>query len=241
MVKSFVPYKKRPYKKGKKSQCLSLNKVKSVIKSTALKNIETKRSTRHLENQNLNHNVTYYIDNLLRTEEGTSNPSGSSLVNNRVGNQVLGRGIGVKLWISNKTDRPNVMYKIFVFRHPTRIIASGMNDTIFWQGIDGTGGTMNRMIDHVAGNRVTLLKTITIEPNKEANYSQNPEKFEKSRLVDFYVPLKNKKIWYNMDNSMTPSFSDVAMAIVAYDAYGTLQTDIVASFAYNIRFYFKDP
>ena len=60
-------------------------------------------------------------------------------------------------------------------------------------------------------------------------------------MLNFYVPLKNRKVKYNTDNGVVPSFKDMALAIVAYDAFGTLQTDIIASFAYNIRFYFKDP
>lgn len=237
-VKAKRPYKKRVYKRKPKPSMKSLT---SMVKNVALAQTETKRSTRSVENQQLRHNTTYYIDNLLKTEQGDTNPSSNSTVNNRVGNEVVARGLGIKLWISNKVDRPNVMYKVFVIRHPTRLISTGMTDAIFWQGTDGLGGQMNRMIDHVAGNRVTILKSFTFQPTKEANYSQNPEKFEKSRLLDFYIPLKNKKIWYNTDNGIVPSFSDIALAIVPYDAYGTLTTDILASFAYNIRFYFKDP
>lgn len=236
--KTTRPYKKRVYKRKPKS---SMRSVTSMVKSISLAQTETKRSTRHAENINLSHNVTYYIDNLFKTEEGQTNPSGTSIVNNRIGNEVIARGLAIKLWISNKVDRPNVMYKVLLLEHPTRLISSTMNDTVVWQGVDGLGGTMNRMIDHVASNRVKVVKSFTLQPNKESNYSQNPVKYEKSRLLDFYVPLKNRKIWYNTDNGVVASFKDMALAIVAYDAYGTLQTDILASFAYNIRFYFKDP
>lgn len=231
-------YRKKPYAKKK---VFRKTKLTSMVKNIALKASETKRSTRHAENVFLNHNTTYYIDNLFKTEEGTTNPSGTSIVNNRVGNEVIGRGLGIKLWISNKIDRPNVMYKILLIEHPTRLVGTGMNDSILWQGVDGYGGVMNRMIDHVANNRVRVIKSFTFQPNKEANYSQNPAKYEKSRLVDFYVPLKNRKIMYNLDNGYVASFKDMALCVLAYDAYGTLQTDTLASFAYNIRFYFKDP
>lgn len=215
-------------------------RLSTVIKNIALKQCETKRSNFYNENINLSHNVTYYIDNLMRTEEGGTNPTGG-FVNNRVGNAVTARGLSVKLWISNKVDRPNVMYKIFLVSHPTRLVSSTLNDTVFWQGLDGTGSTMNRMMDHVAINRVKILKALQIGPSHEANYSQNPDKHEKSRLVQFYVSLRNKNVMYNADNAQMPAFSTLALAIVPYDSYGSLQTDIVASFAYNIRFYFKDP
>lgn len=227
---------RRVYRKKTNSKTLT-NRIKAI----SLKQCETKRSTRHAENINLSHNVTYYIDNLFKTEQGTTNPSGTSIVNNRVGNEVIARGLGIKLWISNKSDRPNVMYKVLLVQHPTRLVGTGMNDAILWQGVDGYGGVMNRMIDHTAVNRVKVIKSFTFQPTKEANYSQNPEKFEKSRLLDFYVPLNNRKVTYNLDNGYVSSFSDMALCLVAYDAYGTLQTDILGSFAYNIRFYFKDP
>lgn len=217
--------------------------VARMMKSVALKQCETKRSTFQQEDRQLAHNVTDYVPNFLRTSQGLQNPSGVQPEGNRVGQEVIGRGVAFKFWISNKADRPNVMYKIFIFQYPTRYVENNpLQDTLFWQGGDGQGSTMNRMIDHAAVNRVKLLATRIIKPAHEANYSSNNEQQrEKSHLVDIYVKLNNRKIMYNENDGTQPMFNDIGFAIVAYDAFGTAMTDVLASYAYNARFYYKDP
>lgn len=218
-------------------------KLTKMMKTVSLKTAETKRSTFSEENVSLAHNMTYYIPNLLKTSQGLLNPSGLNNADNRVGQELIARGMSFKLWISNKADRPNVMYRIIVFEYPTRYVeATSLNDGLFWQGANGQGSQMNRMIDHVAVNRVKILAERKIIPTREANYSSNNEQQrEKSHLVEMYVPMNNKKILYNENEGTQPMFNDVGLALVAYDAYGTALSDILATFANNIRFYFKDP
>ncbi len=51
---------------------------------------------------------------------------------------------------------------------------------------------------------------------------------------------KVKKIKYD-EGGTAPKFKDIGFALVAYDAFGTLQTDNIASFAWNAKLSFKDP
>ena len=64
---------------------------------------------------------------------------------------------------------------------------------------------------------------------------------EAHRYVKFFLPLNNANIHYIADDSGTPRNYDYGFAVIPYDSYGTLTTDVIASFAYNAKFYFKDP
>ena len=65
---------------------------------------------------------------------------------------------------------------------------------------------------------------------------------EHSCIRQFYIPLKNMKIKYAQSTSTgKPKFFDYGMAIVAYDAYGTAETDNIASYGWSYKLYFKDP
>lgn len=232
-----------PLQPGKKSAAVPKTKPKltQMIKTVALKQCETKRSSKYQENVELYHNQSYYQTNLLNTTQGKENPSGANELGKRVGQEVLAKGLSLKLWISNKGDRPNVMYKIIVFKYPTRGTLI-VGDAMIWQGTDGAGGMMNRMIDSVATNRVHVLCERMILPEKESDFSAGGElDREKSHYRDIYIPLRNRKTKYIEPDSFFPQDHDIGFLIVGYDAYGTASTDQVGSYAFVSRFYYKDP
>lgn len=217
-----------------------------MIKQISLRQCETKKSHFLRENTNLFHNGTLYVSNLLHTTQGVEAPEGGlQQSDNRVGDQVIARSLSVRLWISNKSDRPNVMYRAFLFRYNTEVSLATVGDSYFWAGTDGVGAIMNRMLDHPARDRVKILSSRIVQPSHEANYSQGVGSagtvYEKSRLVTMYLPLKNKKIYYNEDGSAEPKYKTIGLAIVPYDAYGTPTSDIIGSFGYQATFSYKDP
>ncbi len=54
------------------------------------------------------------------------------------------------------------------------------------------------------------------------------------------APGKEKKITYDQGGTV-PKFKTLGLCVVCYDAYGTLQTDNIASYAYNCAIRFIDP
>lgn len=211
--------------------------LKQLIKTVSLKDAETKLSSTSDENVRLFHNGTEYRINLLRTTPGTLNPQGF-LENdrNRVGDEVLARGLKIRWWVSNVEDRPNVMYKMYVFWYNTD--TTSMTDAQFWRGTDGDGASLNRMVDAANTYKVKPLKSFMIKSG--ADYSIPDNAKEHSYYKDCYIPLNNRKIRYRVDGNNRPQFKDLGFCVVAYDAFGTLVTDQVASMAYTTTFYFKD-
>lgn len=229
--KSFA---KRAVRKAKVSRLVRL------IKKVSLKSAETKNTHQISENNDLNHNTQYLTTNLLYTRQGISdNNTGTSSYSSRIGDEVIARGLQFKLWFATKKDRPNVMFKIVVFKYFSQ---STPPTTIF-----KSQGSSNLMIRDLDTERLKILKVKMFNLNIQTALGDTVAaawtsgQREAHKYMKIYIPLKNAKIKYIADDSGTPAKYDIGIAVMAYDSYGTLTTDTIATYAINTKFYFKDP
>lgn len=249
-----MPYKRkfavrRPIRKKPAKATKTKRNLVSMMKNVALKNCETKKSSQYMATAvGLFHNLAYYVSNLQATNQGVSDPEGFSQAGrNRVGDEVIARGLKIKWFMENVLDRPNVMYRIIVFRYNTlEGNGPGLSDPYFWRGTDGVGANMNRMLDAPNPERVKVLKEILIKPTNQANYSQPAQAggagpFVKTNLAECWIPLNNRKIQYNDSDSKFVRFTDIGFAVTVYDAINTGQTDQLANLQWTSTFYYKDP
>lgn len=207
------------------------------IKNVTLNQCETKTGSVRIDGANLYHNVTMYVPNLLATEQGTTANPGTSVDDNRIGNEVVARGIKIRCqWISDP-KRQNQNIKLIVFKHESN---EPPNDANFWVGPAGAGGNQNRMIDFVDTRNNTVVKTVMIQNQNTLPYDSQTQPVH-NVYRDIWIPLKNKKIKYEANNSTLPKYTTYSMACVCYDANNTLQTDILNYWSFTSRFYFKDP
>lgn len=193
------------------------------------------------DQQGLFHNRAYYAGNLLATTQGTSDPAGlTGATLNRIGDEVLSKGLSIKFNLENGARNPNVTFRVIVFRYNTAEVP--LNDAYFWCGTDGAGGNMARILDKPNTERVKIIKTFFMNPNHEANYSATLDNQRiKSRTFSCYVPLGNRKTKYNGDNLPTTRYTDIGFMVLAYDAFITLETERIANLQWQSTFYFKDP
>ena len=99
------------------------------IKNVTLNQCETKTSSVRVDGADLYHNVTYYVPNLLATEQGVTANPGTTEIDNRLGNEVVARGIKIRAqWICDP-KRPNMNIKLIVFKHESN---ETPNDANFW-------------------------------------------------------------------------------------------------------------
>lgn len=237
-----MAFKKRTYLRRRKrrgtARALGQKNFAARVKRVMLKQCETKVAGETEENIRLFHNGTNYKSGFLSTSQGTGDNQGFIVANRvRVGDEIIARGLKFKFWVSNKADRPNVMYHIWIFQY--NALESPTN-SMFWCGTDGQGGTMNRMLDHPNPERIKVLKKLVIN-SKDQYYQPAPDGKEHSQMKECRIPMKNRKITYRADNGTVPRGRDIGFAVATYDAYGTLVTDIIATYAYSCSFYFKDP
>lgn len=230
---------KKTFKRGNPiKKRLSSKKLVNLIKKISLKPSETKNTHNITENINLYHNSPNVQWAHLNTTQGTGDDN-TGTNNNvaRIGDEVIARGLSYKIWISNKLDRPNVMYRIIFFRYQS-LLNGSMPSTVPYC----SQGSTNYMIRDLDTEKFKIIKTITFQIQNNAQRISGTSLLgaEGHKYLNVWIPFKNQKIKYE-DNSSVPRFFDYGFSICCYDSYGTLTTDNIASFAVNIKFYFKDP
>lgn len=211
------------------------------IRRIALKNTETKYAESGVQNYQLYHNggngPNYLqIGNLLATLHGDTK-------NTRTGDEVFAKGLSIKLWLSNKADRPNVMYRIIVYSSVTPPIG-GTSSTDVTDLIDTTGSGTNHMIGYIKTEKYKVLWTKTVSPfSGDFSLESGSANKEHSKFIQIYINLKNRRVKYQGGGSNQVSYGrdNIHCAVIPYDSFGTLTTDNIASMAGNVRFYFKDP
>lgn len=221
---------------AKRSPFRSKKSLVKLIKNVSLKQCETKYTTNTGQDLQLYHNggtAPQYVRiyNLLNCDQGQTQEQ-------RVGDAVRAKGLAIYLWISNKLDRPNVMYRIIVYSGP-RDQASIASPNNFFEG-----HTAHKMLDMVNTDKYKIIRSRIIQPfSGDYSLESGATNKEHSKLIKFYIPLKNRLIKYGNDNEVLPSLDRncLSVAIIAYDAYSTSTLDNIASFAYLTKFYFKDP
>ncbi|AXH74406.1 MAG: putative capsid protein [Circoviridae sp.] len=220
---------------------LSKNQVKSVkkIAKKVAMTLPEKKVFGYLdENRALLHNKTDYLGNFLGCKQGTADPNdiqGASDKLVRVGDEFYLRSINIRLWLSNKNDRPNVMYKCFLFWYDSDL--ASLNDATCWFT------QQNKMLDRINNEQISIIdqKTIFSGSSYATGVSSvSGSAKEHSYLATLKGSWKSKKITYS-NGGKTPKKRDIGMMVVCYDAYGTLQSDNIASYAYNAKIVIQDP
>ncbi len=222
---SLVSQMKRAHPGLSKTQAKTVRKI---AKKTTLRLAETKVVGKQTENVQLFHNKPLYLANLLATQQGVEDPNNLSNAEARIGDEILLTGCNIKFWLSNKLDRPNVMYRMIMFWYDT---PTALSDAVcfFTQS--------NKMLDRPNTEQISIIdqKYIFSGPM----YLNGTEKFERSQLGTLSGRWKGRKVVYD-EEGVLPKKRSIGVVLVCYDAYGTLQTDNIASCAYNYNTSFKD-
>ncbi len=218
-------YVRRRNRKGlSKAQVSS---VKKIAHSVASGICEKKKFIWQRENINLLHNKGDYTTNFLSCRQGVTDDESGAAQLNRIGDEIVLKSVNMRIWLSNKEDRPNVMYKLY----------------LFWYDPDATlddaycfFSQTNKMLDRVNNETLTVIDSKTIFSGP--SYAETDH--ERSQLCTLHKSYKGKKIKYD-EGGQVPKFKTLGMCVVCYDAFGTLQTDNIASYAYNCQIKFIDP
>lgn len=191
--------------------------VKKLAKEVAMKIPERKVFGFNGENIQLIHNKVSYLDNWLKCKQGITDPDDQSSQLARIGDELMLRNINIRFWLSNKDDRPNCMYKLYLFWYD-----SGMTlDDAYCYFTAG-----NKMLDRTNNENISVIDQQTIFSGPQ--YTDK----EHSYLCTLKASWKGKKITYD-EGGAIPKKRTLGTMVVAYDAYGTLQSDNIASYAYN--------
>lgn len=226
-----------------KAQARQVRKIATEAVDTA---VEDKAFVFTSENRQLFHNKPDYVQGFLGDlQQGIatgdqSGNSGTGTQTIRIGDSIRLKNINIRFWLSNKLDRPNCMYKGVLFWYP---VDGTVQDTLVYKT------QSNKMLDRYNDKAIQILDTFIIKSG--ANYAQ-PTYYpaggivavtgkERSELATLNKSWKGHKVQYQKTGVVSsPEMRELGFAVVCYDAYGTLQTDNIASYAYQSLVTFAD-
>lgn len=118
---------------------------------------------------------------------------------------------------NNKSDRPNVSYRVAVTAAPTNTNTDNFSELFSGGGITGVHAPQNSILlyDCVFPLNQGSGMDNNITPNKERSFNHT-----------FDLPI-NHSVQYNLNDNKASTC--ISCWFVAYDAYGTLTTDNIAS------------
>lgn len=225
---------KRKYNKKKSPQKRTYSTTKSslvsLIKNVTLKQCETKMKDYNAGLTQLYHNTYHNLGNPF----ALSYPVQGDGDDQRVGDSIMQRGLKVRLLLTQKQDRMNVTFKLWLLKVPRG--QSFTTSNIF----DLT--TNNTMLDSINPDLTSIVYSKTMKRNISPQLGGAGNEREFTFPLSFYIK-RPKKITFITDASTTIGFSDAEyMLIIApFDAHGTLITDNIASVQTFYRYYYKDP
>jgi hypothetical protein len=172
-------------------------------------------------NFQLNHNVgvNYFnLNNLLdQIVQGTGGGQ-------RIGLRIHVKELYLNLILNNKFDRANVSYRVCVCAALPSTSTDAFGELFTGGGFTGP---------HVISNSELLLDQ-TFPTNQGSNMTLLPNKERSFHFVE-HIPI-NRSVVYNSDNTCA---TRLIAFVIAYDSFGTLSTDNIASVAqtsYRIAF-----
>jgi hypothetical protein len=178
-------------------------------------------------NQQLYHNVpSSYLNspNLLDAIPWSTGASG------KIGIRIFVKELVIDALLNNKAARPNVTYRFVVVAAPATASTDAYTELF-------NGGSF--MSPHVPTSSILLFDRILPENQGTNQYlpTANATPLERSTTLRVTVPI-NRSVTYNESTGLCAT--RLMAYVIAYDAYGSLPTDNIATVAttgYRIAFY----
>lgn len=152
--------------------------------------------------------------------------------NQRVGDQIYTKGIGVKMLLGLKADRHNCTFRFIVWTG-----AIGSQPSAYSDMFDSATG--NVLLDCVNTDRGRVIVNKKYKPKFVDVNASNANK-EYTTVYKFWIPWR-RLIKFNVNGGTTASTDEIRLYVFAYDAYGTLKSDTIAYFQTWAALYYKDP
>lgn len=232
-------YNARTGKKIKGSWCPSIYRKKAptsrkrlvkLVKKITMKTAEPKQKYLAISKTNVLHNNFAYRIHLNQTAQM---PAQGVKDTERVGDQINVAGFKIKMLCGQQADRPNVTWRYYVFKLPKGGAAAYTYSSWF----ENTTG--NVMIDSPNKDYVKVLASGTWRPN-EAGLDASGAK-EYTFFKNLWIPHKKIVKFGPADSAITHNDDDIVLLVAAYDAYGTLPTDVVGYIEALVTVYYRDP
>lgn len=248
----------RAYRKtrrsGKYSRRRGARKFQRRVKKAVLRTAETKFSDLTFENRQLYHNLgsepsppgVVIPVNVTSSSDWfnpwSKIPRGTARFE-RIGDRITPRGMSIKLYLANKDDRPNTMYRVIVAVLPKEVNGSVTTNVFDPFQVGNIGAIGNNMIlpaDHDIGVKFLYDRIIRL-PQDPGVYGPGARK-EFTKVVRLWIKSKRSRqvVYSGVTGSTQIVNKPLAVYCIPYEQYSTLTTDKVGSWAGHMRMYYKD-
>lgn len=199
-------------------------RVKRVIMRTA----EHKIVRHSVDKTNMYHNSFSYV---LALNDANGMPTQGTGDNMRVGDEIYTTRFRVRALIGQQADRPNVNFRWFFIEAPKGLAATYAN---FF--VNTTG---NVLLDDPNEDAVRVLKKGTMRPNNAGMVPVGGDEYTFAK--EWNLQYKRKYKFGPAQATTAHNQREVYFIIMAYDAYGTLVTDIVGYIQSMKETHYRDP
>lgn len=161
---------------------------------------------------------------------------------NRIGDKITPRGMSLKLWIANKGDRPNVQFRVIVAVLP-KLVAGDITIPRFDPFQIANSGTVSNYLVTPADldKGVKFLYDRIHTPKTGWGWkggTANSREFHK--YIKLWIKRRKARDIVYDTTSQDIINKPLAVYIIPYEQYNTLNTDNIASCAGYMRMYYKD-
>lgn len=252
---------RRTYKKnrrGKYSRRVGARRFQTRVKRVLMKTAETKFSDLTFENRQLYHNLgsepsppgVVIPVNITSSSDWfnpwSKIPRGTARFE-RIGDRITPRGMSIKLYLANKDDRPNTMYRIIVAVLPKEVngtVTTNVFDPFQVGTIGAIGNNMILPADHDIGVKFLYDRIIRMSsaPAWGGGVGTGAGHKEVTKVVRLWIKRKRSReiVYSGVVGSTQIVNKPLAVYCIPYEEYGTLTTDRVGSWAGHMRMYYKD-
>lgn len=237
-------YVRKSRKNGKRASTRKRSNLRKTVtaiaKTVALRQSETKHIIRNLGvNYTLGHNSWDRVStNLLYSAQGSNDNF------NRIGDEVIARGIKLYCQLESKPTEPMIAWRIIVIKC-RNAVASSANPPLRTV----TGQTMLDPIDMEQAQKVLLDKVIynrrqdsTVGLVPEGTVPEEP--VDNRRAVQFrkyWIPMNNVKYKYQDNSTDIGRDYNIAMWVSVYSHFTDTMDDTLSRGTFASEFFFKDP
>lgn len=223
------------------------------VTQVLMRKAETKTYHFAEENIQLNHNIGRNAGTALLPATGSFTnlfniwadiPKGTG-GNQRIGDRITPRGMMLKIYLANKSDRPNTMIRVIIARCPKAIngVATGVSNVDPFETTLQLGNNGNKMLMNADSDRGIkfLYDKIHTTTSKVAFVDGPGTKKEMTKVFKVWIKSKKSRdILYDSAGASQIVNNPILVWAIPYEQYSTLTTDTVASLAYEGKLYYKD-
>jgi len=164
----------------------------------------------------------------------------------RIGDEIVPRGVKINMWLANKIDRPNTKIRVIVAILPKAF--GGVVVPFDWDPLQqpnsGTLGLTGLYpADKDKGVKFLYDRVHSMGADQPGAYTDVSGwlRKERTKFLSIWIkPKKGTRVKYDTTSS-TIQNRPLAVYCIPYEQYDTATTSRVSSVAANMRLYYKDP